>query len=67
MGSDTTNTDTVSGEAANLALQFHSIASPGSVVIDAITRNLVGNLFVCRDLGLSELAGVHGRTGFADS
>jgi class 3 adenylate cyclase len=55
--SDTANTDTMLGEAPNLALRLHSIASPGSVVIDAIARNLIGNLFVYRDLGLSELAG----------
>jgi class 3 adenylate cyclase len=42
--------------AANLALRLHSIASPGSVVIDATTRNLVGDLFMYQDLGLSELA-----------
>jgi class 3 adenylate cyclase len=57
MGSDSSNADSIFGAAPNLALRLHSIASPGSVVIDAITRHLVGDLFVYRDLGLSELAG----------
>jgi class 3 adenylate cyclase len=57
MGSDSTNADNIIDTAPNLALRLHSIASPGSVVIDATTRNLIGDLFVCRDLGLSELTG----------
>ena len=56
MGSDSSETSMFDA-AANLALRLHSIASPDSVVIDATTRNLVGDLFMYRDLGLSELAG----------
>jgi class 3 adenylate cyclase len=57
MGSDSTNADSIIGATPNLALRLHLIASPGSVVIDATKRNLIGDLFVHRDLGLSELAG----------
>jgi len=33
-------------------LLLDSLARPGSVVIDVITRNLVGELFLRQDLGL---------------
>lgn len=65
MGSDSTNADSIFGATPNLALRLHSIASPGSVVIDAITRHLVGDLFAYRDLGLSELA-AHTEPGSVD-
>jgi TolB-like protein/predicted ATPase len=50
----------VVGEAPNLAAHLQALAEPNSVLIDARTRRLVGNVFEYRDLGAVEL------TGFAE-
>ena len=46
------------GEAVQLAGALERIAEPSSIVIAASTRQLVGNLFDCDDLGQMTLNGV---------
>ncbi len=43
------------GNAPILAAQLQSSAQPNAMVIDTITRRLIGDLFDCRDLGTLEL------------
>jgi DNA-binding SARP family transcriptional activator/predicted ATPase len=45
------------GEAAQLASGLERVAAPNTVVIAASTRQLVGNLFDCNDLGRMALNG----------
>ena len=45
------------GQAAQLAGSLERVAEPNSVVIAASTRQLVGNLFDCKDLGQMTLNG----------
>jgi class 3 adenylate cyclase/tetratricopeptide (TPR) repeat protein len=46
------------GETPNLAARLQSLADPGSVVIAASTRRLLGDLFSVRDIGSHEIKGV---------
>ena len=45
------------GETPNLAARLQAVAAPGTVVIDSRTRQMVGGLFSCRDLGTTEAKG----------
>jgi predicted ATPase/class 3 adenylate cyclase len=47
----------VVGEAPNLAARLQGLAEPGTVVIAASTRRLLGTLFELRDLGAHEMKG----------
>jgi class 3 adenylate cyclase len=47
----------VSGDTPNLAARLQTFAAPGSVVISASTRRLVGGLFELSDLGPQRLKG----------
>src|SRR5262249_62102217 len=47
----------VVGETPNLAARLQTLAEPGTVVIAPSTRQLVGSLFDCRDLGLTGVKG----------
>jgi class 3 adenylate cyclase/predicted ATPase len=49
---------TVIGDAPSLAARLQSLAEPGTVVVGASTRRLLGNLFRLRDLGLHKVKGV---------
>ena len=49
---------TVIGETPNRASRLQGLAEPNSVVIDAATRQQVGRLFECRDLGAVQLKGL---------
>jgi class 3 adenylate cyclase len=49
--------DAVSGETPNLAARLQVLAAPGSVVISASTRRLVGGVFELSDLGPQRLKG----------
>ena len=49
--------DAVSGDTPNLAARLQTFAAPGSVVISASTRRLVGGLFELSDLGPQRLKG----------
>ncbi|MBV8926314.1 MAG: AAA family ATPase [Bradyrhizobium sp.] len=65
----------VVGETPNLAARLQAVAEPGSVVVAAATRTLLGNLFEFQDLGWQELKGISGpvrawaalRSGYTES
>jgi class 3 adenylate cyclase/tetratricopeptide (TPR) repeat protein len=48
----------VVGETPNLAGRLQALAEPGTVVIAASTRRLLGDLFRLRDRGLHEVKGI---------
>ncbi|HVI65604.1 MAG TPA: adenylate/guanylate cyclase domain-containing protein, partial [Bradyrhizobium sp.] len=48
----------VVGETPNLAARLQALAEPGTIVIAASTRRLLGDLFRLRDLGLHEVKGI---------
>ena len=50
--------DGLVGETLNVAARLQAAADPNSVVITAETRSLVGDRFVCQDLGSITLKGV---------
>jgi class 3 adenylate cyclase/predicted ATPase len=45
------------GETPNLAARFQALAEPDSVVIGSTTRNLLGDLFEYKDLGMVPVKG----------
>ena len=45
------------GQAPNLAARAQAVAEPNTVVVSAETRQLIGGLFECRELGRFELKG----------
>jgi predicted ATPase/class 3 adenylate cyclase len=49
---------TVVGDTPSLAARLQALAEPGTVVIAASTRHLLGNLFHLRDLGFHNVKGV---------
>jgi len=48
----------VVGETPNLAARLQAMAQPNTVLIDEMTRRLVGDLFEYRDLGAVEVRGI---------
>jgi predicted ATPase/class 3 adenylate cyclase len=48
----------VAGDTPNLAARLQALAEPGTVVVAASTRRLLGDLFRLRDLGLHEVKGI---------
>jgi class 3 adenylate cyclase len=48
----------VVGETPNLAARLQALAEPGTIVVAASTRRLLGDLFRLRDLGLHGVKGV---------
>src|SRR5262249_7305831 len=48
----------VVGETPNLAARLQALAEPGTIVVAASTRRLLGDLFYLRDLGLHEVKGI---------
>ena len=58
IGTGDSRQQTAVGETPNLAARLQSLAGPGEVVIDAATRQQIGGLFACRDLGAIELKGL---------
>jgi class 3 adenylate cyclase/tetratricopeptide (TPR) repeat protein len=48
----------VVGETPNLAARLQTLAEPGTVVVGASTRRLLGDLFRLRDLGKHEVKGI---------
>src|SRR5262249_19622308 len=48
----------VVGETPNLAARLQTLAEPGTIVVAASTRRLLGDLFLLRDLGLHEVKGI---------
>jgi len=58
IGTGDARQQTAVGETPNLAARLQNLASPNSIVIDAVTRRQIGGLFDCRDLGASVLKGL---------
>ena len=46
------------GDAPNLAARLQALAEPGTIVVAASTRRLLGDLFRLRDLGRHEVKGI---------
>jgi class 3 adenylate cyclase/tetratricopeptide (TPR) repeat protein len=46
------------GETPNLAARLQTLAEPGTIVVGASTRRLLGDLFRLRDLGSHEMKGI---------
>src|SRR5204862_8317405 len=58
IGEGSAQQQSVVGETPNLAARLQALAEPGTVIIAAGTRRLVGVLFEYRDLGGIELKGI---------
>jgi class 3 adenylate cyclase len=58
IGNGDARQQTAIGETPNLAARLQSLAEPGGIVIDAVTRRQIGGLFECRDLGTVALNGL---------
>jgi class 3 adenylate cyclase len=46
------------GETPNLAARLQALAGPDAILISAATRDLVGDIFACEDLGAHALKGI---------
>ncbi len=57
IGEGAAQEEAVVGETPNLAARLQSCAEPGTVVVAARTRRLLGGLFAFTDLGARQLAG----------
>jgi class 3 adenylate cyclase/tetratricopeptide (TPR) repeat protein len=57
-GKDASREHAVVGDTPNLAARCQALAEPGTIVIAASTRRLLGNLFHLRDLGLHKVKGI---------
>jgi predicted ATPase len=60
IGEGSAQEQSVIGETPNLAARLQGLAEPGTVIIAAGTRRLVGDLFEYRDLGAVEVRGIAG-------
>jgi predicted ATPase/class 3 adenylate cyclase len=58
LGAGAAQEQTVIGETPNLAARLQALADPGCAIVDAETRQRIGGLFECRDLGAVHLKGV---------
>ncbi|HXO91044.1 MAG TPA: AAA family ATPase [Stellaceae bacterium] len=58
IGEGSAQEQSVVGETPNLAARLQALAEPDAVVIAAVTRRLVGDLFEYRDLGAVEVKGI---------
>jgi predicted ATPase/class 3 adenylate cyclase len=58
IGTDKAHVHGIIGETPNLAARLQLIAEPNTVVIAEGTRNLLGDLFELRDLGVINLEGI---------
>jgi class 3 adenylate cyclase len=57
IGEGTSQEQAVVGDTPNLAARLQALAAPGSVVVAASTRRLLGDLFKLRNLGHQEVKG----------
>jgi tetratricopeptide (TPR) repeat protein len=57
IGEGTSQEQAVVGDTPNLAARLQALADPGSIVVAASTRRLLGDLFKLRDLGRQEVKG----------
>jgi class 3 adenylate cyclase len=60
IGTGEARQQTAIGETPNLAARLQALAGDDGVVIDTTTRNQVGGLFDCADLGFVDLKGIPG-------
>jgi class 3 adenylate cyclase/tetratricopeptide (TPR) repeat protein len=60
IGADHSLQYTAIGETPNRAARLQAIAGPDAIVIDAMTRQMIGRLFEMRDMGAHELPGLAG-------
>jgi class 3 adenylate cyclase len=58
IGEGTSQEQAVVGDTPNLAARLQGLAGPGTVVVVASTRRLLGDLFKLRDLGPHEVKGL---------
>ena len=58
IGEGTSQERAVVGDTPNLAARLQGLAGPGTVVVAASTRRLLGDLFKLRDLGPHEVKGL---------
>jgi class 3 adenylate cyclase/predicted ATPase len=58
VGEGSAREQAVVGDAPNLAARLQGLAEPGSIVVAASTRRLLGDLFRLRDLGLHRVKGL---------
>lgn len=58
IGSDPRRDEQALGHALNVAARLQALADPGSAVISAATRHLVGDAFVLEDMGTPALKGI---------
>ena len=57
IGAGAAQEEAVTGKTPNLAARLQGMAEPGQVVIDAMTRRLIGAAFVLENLGRRKLKG----------
>ena len=57
MGQDTAKERSVFGETPNLAARLQALAQPNQLIIDPVTKRLVGHEFEFADLGAVSLKG----------
>ena len=62
-----TEHDAVVGEAANLAARLQALASPNSIVVSGLTRQLAAERFEYHDLGARPVKGFDRRDSFVPS
>ena len=58
IGEGAAREQTVVGETPNLAARLQSLAGADAILISAATRDLVGDIFACEDLGAHALKGI---------
>jgi class 3 adenylate cyclase/predicted ATPase len=57
IGHETAKERSVFGETPNLAARLQALAAPGQLIIDSVTKRLVGSEFECMDHGTFALKG----------
>ena len=60
IGEGPSREQSVVGETPNLASRLQGLARPNTVVVAANTRRLLGDTFVCEDLGFHQVKGISG-------
>lgn len=57
IGQETAKERSVFGETPNLAARLQALAAPGQLIIDSVTKRLIGSEFECTDHGTYALKG----------
>ncbi len=58
IGGDSRHEQQAFGETLNIAARLQAVAAPNSLVIGALTFQLLGGVFACESLGTPRLKGV---------